>query len=402
MGDKPTIDSTIPSLDLDPFSDEVLQDPYAYHEQMREVGPVFWLESLGLYGMARFEEVRASLSDHDTFVSGRGVGVADFAKEEPWRPPSLLLEADPPLHDRTRGIMRAVLAPARLKAHEGLWREHAHNLVDELTQNDSFDAVTDLAEVYPMRAFPDSVGLMDDGREHLLTYAAAVFNAFGPRNRIFEEGNAASANASTWVAQACKRENLKANGWGQDIFAAADRGECTPEEAEKLIRSLLSAGVDTTVNGIAHLVLAFTEHPQEWDKLRADPRLMLRAVDESIRWDSTVQTFFRTASRDTEVAGHVIPKDAKVLLFLAAANRDPRKWQNPDLFDLSRTSSGHVGFGAGIHLCLGKVIARMEAQMIVGALAERCESIRRTGEPIRRLNNTLHALASLPVSIATT
>ena len=391
--------TSIPRLDIDPFSDAVLQDPYGYHEQLREAGPVFWLESLGVYGMARFDEVRASLSNHEVFVSSRGVGVADFAKEEPWRPPSLLLEADPPLHDRTRGIMSAILAPARLREREPLWRERAHELVDELTESDSFDAVTDLAEVFPMRIFPDSVGLMDEGREHLLTYAAAVFNAFGPRNHIFEEGNAASVDASAWVAEACTRENLKPGGWGQDVFAAADRGECTPDEAERLVRSLLSAGVDTTVNGIGHLLLAFTEHPREWDNLRADPRLIRRAVDESIRWDSTVQTFFRTASQDTEVAGHLIPKDSKVLLFLGSANRDPRKWDKPELFDLTRTTSGHVGFGAGIHQCLGQVIARLEAQMIVGALAERCVSIRRTAEPVRRLNNTLHALASLPVSV---
>lgn len=392
-------ETAIPSLDIDPFCDEVLHDPYAYHEQLREAGPVFWLESLGVYGMARFDEVRASLSDHEAFVSSRGVGVADFAKEEPWRPPSLLLEADPPLHDRTRGIMSAILAPARLREREPLWRERAQELVAELTQSSCFDAVTDLAEVFPMRIFPDAVGLMDEGREHLLTYAAAVFNAFGPRNHIFEEGNASSVEASAWVAEACKRENLKPGGWGQDVFAAADRGECTPDEAERLVRSLLSAGVDTTVNGIGHLLLAFTEHPHEWDNLRADPRLIRRAVDESIRWDSTVQTFFRTASRDTEVAGHVIPKDSKVLLFLASANRDPRKWDKPELFDLTRTTSGHVGFGAGIHQCLGQVIARLEAQAIVGALAERCVSIRRTGEPVRRLNNTLHALASLPVTV---
>lgn len=389
----------IPTLSMDPFSDAVLSDPYAFHGELRDAGPVVWLEHLNVYGMARFDEVRSSLLDHETFVSSRGVGVADFAKEEPWRPPSLLLEADPPLHDRTRGIMSAILAPARLRLQESLWRERAEELIDNLTEKDSFDAVTELSEVYPMRIFPDAVGLMDEGREHLLTYASAVFNAFGPRNKIFEEGNASSKEASAWVAEACKRENLKPGGWGQDVFAAADRGECTSDEAERLVRSMLSAGVDTTVNGIGHLVLALTEHPDEWEKLRAEPRLIRRAVDESIRWDSTVQTFFRTASHDTEVAGHLIPKDSKVLLFLAAANRDPRKWVNPERFDLSRTTSGHVGFGAGIHQCLGQVIARLEAQMIIGALAQRCTRITRVAEPVRRLNNTLHALASLPVRV---
>jgi len=250
-----------------------------------------------------------------------------------------------------------------------------------------------------MMVFPDTIGLPDEGREHLIDYATIVFNAFGPRNRVFEEGNAGKEAAIEWVGEVCKRKNLKSGGWGMALYEAADRGECTEDEAERLVRSFLSAGVDTTVNGIGHMVLALAQYPEEFQKLRGNPKLALRAFEESLRWDSTVQTFFRTASKDTEVAANRIPEGSKVLLFLASANRDPRKWDDPDQFRIERNVSGHVGFGFGIHQCLGQMVARLEGELIGDALARQVSSIRLTGEPRRRLNNTLHALASLPVEM---
>jgi cytochrome P450 len=183
------------------------------------------------------------------------------------------------------------------------------------------------------------------------------------------------------------------------VYQAADRGECSLEEAPRLVRSLLSAGVDTTVNGIGHLVLALARHPGEYARLRERPELARKALDESLRWDSTAQTFFRTTARPVNVSGIEIPEGAKVLLFLAAANRDPRKWENPEAFDLDRPTSGHVGFGFGIHQCLGQMVARLEGEIVLRALLDRVAGIRLTGEPVRRLNNTLHALAGLPVEV---
>jgi len=279
------------------------------------------------------------------------------------------------------------------------WREKAEALVDQLVQRRRFDAVKDLAEVFPMMVFPDTIGLRDDGREHLLDYAAIVFNAFGPRNAVFHEGNRGKEAAIAWVAEACKRENLKAGGWGMAVYEAADRGECSSDEAERLVRSFLTAGVDTTVNGIAHLVLALASFPGQFAKLRADSKLALKAFEESLRWDSTVQTFFRTTTRDVSVGDVAVPEDSKVLLFLAAANRDPARWKDPETFDLDRNPSGHVGFGFGIHQCLGQMVSRLEGELIAGALAARVKGIRLRGPPVRRLNNTLHAIDSLPVEI---
>ena len=201
------------------------------------------------------------------------------------------------------------------------------------------------------------------------------------------------------VANACKRDSLAPGSWGAAVYAAADQGECTAQEAERLVRSFLSAGVDTTVNGIAHLMLAFAGSPEQWGRLRADPGLVKKAFEESLRWDSTVQTFFRTTTRAVDVAGTTMPAGSKVLLFLASANRDPRKWTDPGRFDIGRGVSGHVGFGFGIHQCLGQMVARQEAELVLEAMIPRVKSIRLAGPPVRRLNNTLHALASLPVEI---
>lgn len=390
---------TIPATDLDPYAAGVLADPFPHHVALRELGPVFHLSRYGCYGMARFAEVQAALQDWETYVSSRGVGLSDFAHEEPWRPPSLLLEADPPLHSRTRGLMNKVVALPGLKARLPEWKAKADRLVAGLVGKGPFDAVPALSEAFPLSVFPDMIGLRAEGREHLLAYAMTAFNAFGPRNALLEDSLAGAVEATAWVAESCKRENLSADGWGAEVFAAADRGECTEAEAERLVRSFLTAGVDTTVNGIASLVHALAEHPAEWARLRADPSLAKRALEETLRWSGVAQTFFRTTSRDVEADGQVVPEGSKVVLFLAAANRDPRRWEDPDRFDISRNASGHVGFGFGIHQCLGQMVARFEMESVVSAMLAHVAEIRPAGKAQRRLNNTLYALASLPVEL---
>ncbi len=389
---------TIPTLDFDPYTDSVLADPFSHHAGLRDAGPVVWLERYGCYGIARYAETQGALNDWQTYVSSRGVGLADFAHEEPWRPPSLLLEADPPLHNRTRGLMNKVAALSGLKARLPEWCEKASVLLQGLLdRGTAIDVVPDLSEAFPLSIFPDLIGLRDDGRENLIPYATSVFNAFGPRNALLERSLREAESATAWVAESCKRDFLKSDGWGAAVYAAADRGDCTPAEAERLVRSFLSAGVDTTVNGIANLVYAFSENPGEWQKLRAEPSLARKAIEESLRWGGVAQTFYRTTSRDVEVAGEVIPEGSKVLLFLAAANRDPRRWDDPDRFDITRNASGHVGFGFGIHQCLGQMVARFEAEAVLAALLAQVREIRPAGKPVRRANNTLYAISSLPI-----
>ncbi|MEZ5742838.1 MAG: cytochrome P450 [Sphingomonadaceae bacterium] len=390
---------SLPALAIDPFDEAFLSDPFAQHDALRDPAPVVWLEKYDCFAMARFGEVQAALKDWETYISGRGVGLADFAQEEPWRPPSLLLETDPPLHDRTRGLMNRVASLASLREAMPVWRAKAEALVDEVAQKGRIDAVPDLAEAFPLRVFPDLIGLRDDGLDNLIPYGTTVFNAFGPRNRILAEAEKAGRLPTEWILESCKRENLRPGGWGMQVYEAADRGECSPAEAERLVRSFLTAGVDTTVNGIATLVHAFAQFPDQWQALRAQPKLAKKAIEESLRWGGVVQTFFRTTSREVAVPGGTIPAGSKVLLFLAAANRDPRHWDDPDRFDIARNTSGHVGFGFGIHQCLGQMVARMEAEAVLDAMIARIAEIRPAGPAKVRLNNTLHALASVPVDL---
>lgn len=389
----------VPRLAIDPFDEAFLADPYAHHEALREAGPIVWLDPLGVYATARHTEVTAALDDWRNFISGRGVGLTDFAREKPWRPPSLLLETDPPVHDRTHRLMAQVMSLPRLKKLAPLWRDEADRLVADLVARGRFDAITELAEEFPLRVFPATIGMMDGAREHLLPYAGLAFNSFGPRNAILLDSQARASEAIDWVDKACRRENLAPDGWGREIYRAADEGHCTEEESHRLVRSFLSAGVDTTVNGIGNMINALAHHPEQWAALRANPQLKRKTFEEALRWDSTVQTFFRTTSEPVELGGVMLPEGTKVLLFLAAANRDPRRWDAPERFDINRQTSGHVGFGYGIHQCLGQMLARQEAEVVLDAFINRVARIELDGEPERRLNNTLHALASLPVKV---
>jgi hypothetical protein len=389
--------ATVPVLDIDPFDEGFLGDPDPFHEQLREAGPVVYLERYGIWAMARFAEVQAALRDHVTFCSAAGVGLSDFTKEEPWRPPSLLLEADPPEHSRARRVTARALSPRVIKHLEDGFGQCAQTMVADVVALGAFDGVADLAEAYPLRVFPDAVGLSPDGRENLLIYGNMVFNGFGPRNRLFTESMAAAEPVRAWIADRCRRAALSPDGLGAGIYAAVDRGEITEDEAGLLVRSLLSAGVDTTVHTLAWALHGLAADPGQWAALREDPALSRAAVEETLRHASPVQTFFRTTTRDVGIAGTTIPAREKVLLFLGAANRDPRAWPDPGRFDITRRSAGHVGLGSGIHACVGAAIARLEGEFLLSALARQVSTLTLAGPARPYLNNTLRGLAELPV-----
>jgi cytochrome P450 len=388
-----------PSLAIDPFAADFLAEPYRDHARMREAGPVVYLVPYGIYAMARYAEVFAALNDWQTYSSARGVGLQDFAKEVPWRPKSIVLETDPPLHDRTRRVLQRVMSPTAMRRLREDFKAKATLLVDRLLAQGEIEAVSDLAEAFPLEVFPDAVGLRREGRHNLLPYSTMVFNSFGPRNAIFQASTAAAEPVLAWIIAQCARGACAEQGFAADIWAAHDAGEITAEEAPILVRSLLTAGLDTTVNGFANAILAFATFPQEWQRLRADRSLLKPAFDEVLRWDSPVQTFFRTTTRAVEVANVLVPEGAKVLLFLGAANRDPRKWPQPETFDVSRKPMGHVALGSGIHVCVGQLVARLEAEVLFEALAERVQAFELLCASERKLNNTLRSLARLEVRL---
>ncbi|HEU5029767.1 MAG TPA: cytochrome P450 [Spirillospora sp.] len=388
-----------PAIDADPFGHEHLEDPLPLHERLREAAPVTYLTRYDVFALARYEHVHAALTDWQGFQSAAGVGLSNFRHEKPWRPPSLLLEADPPRHDAPRAVLAKVLGPRALRRLRDGWLADAERLVDEVLSENEFDAVPRLAEAFPLRVFPDAVGLGRDGRENLLPYGDHLFNTFGPENDLVRKGQPRMPDVSGWVNAQCARERLSPGGFGAQIWAAADRGDITPEQAPLIVRSLLSAGVDTTVHGLAAVLYAFASNPDQWRRLRDEPHLARTAFDEAVRWQSPVQTFFRTAAGDQEIGGTLVPDGRKILMFLGAANRDPRRWDAPDAFDLSRDPSGHVGFGMGLHQCVGQHVARLESEALLTALAQRVARIELAATPVRHHNNTLRAWKSLPIRV---
>lgn len=392
-----TIDRPVSTVD--PFSHEFLHDPYPHHEALREAGPVVWLEQYGIWTMARHEQVRDALTDFQTYCSGAGVGLSDFRKEPPWRPPSIILEADPPLHTRTRAVLTRILSPGAIKILREMFEREAELLVARLVEQREFDGVADLSEAYPLKVFPDAVGISEEGRENLLPYGTMVFNSFGPRNDLFNRAMANAGPVRDWIMSKCSRAALAPGGLGMQIFEAVDAGELAEDEAGMLVRSFLSAGIDTTVYSLGNALHCFARYPEQWTILRDNPNLIRGAFEEVLRFEAPVQTFFRTTTKDVEVGGVRLGDGEKVLLFLAAANRDPRRWDKPDTFDVRRRATGHMTFGTGIHGCVGQAVARLESEAIFGALARRVAAFEITGKPERRLNNTLRGLDTLPLRI---
>jgi len=399
--------ATVPVSRADPFSPRNLADPARLHGALRDAGPVVYLSRLDVYALARYEQVYAALVNWQQFVSRHGVGLSNFKYEEPWRPPSILLEADPPHHDAPRRVLVKILGQRELRRLREAWLADADALVTEVlaahpADGDGWtelDAVPALAETFPLRVFPDAVGIGKDGRENLLPYGNHSFNAFGPHNDLVARGEPDVPRLAAWIGAQCQREALAPGGFGAGIWAAADRGEITGQQAPLVVRSLLTAGVDTTVHALGAVLSCFAGNPSQWRRLRERPELARTAFDEAVRLESPVQTFFRTADADVELGGAVIPEGKKILMFLAAANTDPRRWDNPAAYDLDRDPSGHVGFGMGIHQCVGQHIGRLEGEALLTALACRVDAIELAAPPRRKLNNTLRALESLPLRL---
>ncbi|MFE1101896.1 cytochrome P450 [Nocardiopsis alba] len=394
----------VPVIEEDPFSPQVLERPGPFEERLRDTAPLVYLSAHGVYAAARYLEVREALRDWQSFGSGAGVGLSNFRRERPWRAKSLLLEADPPWHDAPRRVLADLLGPRTQDELRVGWAAEAERLVDGLQaampgRSVVFDAVRYLAEAFPMRVMPDALGIPESGRENLLPFSDFLLNAFGPRNALVSGRSHNARELSRWVDAGSARESLAQGGLGARIWAAADRGDITYEQAPLVVRSLYAAGVNSTVHALAGMLYALADNPEQWQRLRENPGLAGVAFDEAVRWGSPVQTFFRTTGPNARLGGVPLPDGEKILLFLGSANRDPRRWETPESYSLSRDPSGHLGFGYGLHQCVGQNLARLEAVSLIDALVSRVARWEPAGPPRFRPNNTLRCWASVPVRV---
>jgi cytochrome P450 len=394
-----TTPATVPVLDGDPFSRAVLADPVPFDTLVREAGPVVWLSRYEVWAVGRHALVEQVFQDHDTFISSAGTGLTNIKKEATWRRPSVILDQDPPEHTRVRAVMTRALSPQVMRKLRAQFTVAADALVDELVARGTFDAAVDLAERFPLTVLPDAVGLAPEGREHLLPYSDVNFQAMGPRNELWQEAVDKAGDAGEYVAWQMRREALSEDGIGAGLFAAADAGEITHEDAGLLVRTFLSAGVDTTIFGIGFALDSLMRNPDQWALLRETPSLAKHVFEETLRHTPPSPIIGRTTGRATELGGVRLEEDQKVLLFLAAANRDPARWEDPDRFDLTRRASGHMAFGTGIHACVGQLIARLEAECVLSAVARKVARLEPAGEPEIKYSNWLRGYTSLPVTV---
>lgn len=244
-----------PISDVDPFDEHFLKDPWPFHARLRDAGPVVFLQRYGVWSLSRHGEVAATLRDWETFSSAGGVGLANFHREKPWRKVGIILEADPPLHTRTHQVLLRVLSPGALRDLKPVFEREAENLVDALVARGRFDGMEDLGKAFPLRVFPDAVGVRAEGREKLLLFGDMTFNAFGPQNERLERALSAANVVLPAIMKLCERGALSDDGLGARIYDAVETGEITAEEAAMLVRALLSAGLDTTINSITAALL---------------------------------------------------------------------------------------------------------------------------------------------------
>jgi 4-methoxybenzoate monooxygenase (O-demethylating) len=387
------------SSDFDPFSPETRRNPYEKYEELREAAPVVRLTKYDIWAVPRFAELKDIFDDPVNFSSAGGAGLVNYFKQKPWRQPSIVLEADPPLHTRTRAVLAKVLSPGVMRRLADEFKAKAVALIEPLVQAGVCNGIRDIAEVFPTKVFPDALGIDGEGRENFLTYGAMVFAGFGPENDYFHEVMAKAPAVLAWVTERCQRQSLRPGGFGAQIYQAADDGQISVEEAALLVRSLLSAGLDTTISAIGMSLYNLAKEPAQWSLLADNPSLARAAFDETLRFDSSAPFVFRTTPHETQIAGVPIGRHEKILLLVASANRDKARWDRPDQLDITRRLSGHMGFGVGIHGCVGQMVARLEAEAVLSALAERVVRMEIAGGIEFRESTGLRALSSLPLRL---
>lgn len=395
----------LPRIEEDPYGPEAIADPYPLYARIRDAGPLVHLAAYGVVATARYDVAREALFDWERFSSARGVGLADLKDTQKWPglQPSGLVEQDPPNHTVAREAVRTLFLPSQMKPlREGIARR-ADELVRRLLERGSIDAYRDLAHDFVMSIVPDLIGVRQEGRENMLPFSTLSIQAStSPHNERIREIMSSAGPLREWIVESSRRANLAPGSMGAMIWAKVDAGEISDELAMKLIRGLLTAGMDTTIYAIVNTVRSLLRFPEQWQALREDPSLASRVADETLRYESVTQTITRTVSADTEFAGATLREGTKFIIFNSGTGRDERQWgDRANRYDLSESSRGHLGLGFGIHQCVGQALARMEMEALFTAFAGQVRDLRAgEGDPELLGVPPLRSWTRLPVEIA--
>jgi len=385
----------IPDYPIDIFSRESVRNARAVDDALREFAPVVRLAD-GSVMIARHEQVLSGLRDWQTYSS----------RSRPWHDPNsvrpeILLTDDPPRHDHVRAVISRVLSAQFLAKLKESFERDAATLLDELLARGAatIDAVDDITRRFVNKVFPDAVGVRKEGREHMYAFGNMVWATMGPQNELFQEAMGDLGPVLAWIEQCCDRDRLGPGGIGLALYEIADTGVITQAEAKLLLQIVLSAGADTTILTMANAIRAFAQFPGEYQRLRDNPTLLRAAFDESLRWDSPSRMAGRITTREVQIEDYVVPAGQRVGLMFAAANRDPRAWPEPDRYDPSRDLKKQVGWGYGVHACVGRVLAQLESTALLSEFVRRVRQVEPAGEVEPWMTTIGHGPARLPVRL---
>jgi cytochrome P450 len=387
------------TIELDTSDATFLADPYPRLAELRESTPVAYDDALRRWFVTRHADVRACLRDRRLGRNFRHVGSDEEFGEEPLDPRWQafwdverwsLLWLEPPEHTRIRKLVAAAFTPRAVEALREQAVELAATIAEPLLQRDSFELLSDYAMPYSIGLICRMLGVPIDRQWDLLDWSHAIVKMY-ELDTTEEQAVAANEAARAFAAYveeliAERRRRPRDDMVTALTEARVDGERLSNPEIVSTIVVLLNAGHEATVNTLGNGLRALARHPGEWDRLRSGEVAPAAAIEELIRWDPPLQLFERWVLEDgVEVAGTPIPRGEKIAMLFGSANRDPRAFADPDRFDVGRSNAAeHIGFGGGIHVCIGAPLARIELEASLRTLVQGLPELRLTAEPQRK------------------
>lgn len=360
-------------MEFDPLSEEFFENPWEMYRWLREDAPTYHNERLGFWALSRYDDCVEAHRDVATYTSTRGLSLSQLCSAEFGQVAEAIgsmIMMDPPMHDRMRKLVNRAFTPRRIAEWEPLVEQVIGGLLDGLAGAESFDAVVDFSGPFPVEVICTIVGVPAGDRQQIRHWTdrmleLEVGSPFPGREGI-EAGIALTAYMEALVAD--RRRSPQDDMIGHLIEAEVERedGEVehlTDVEIARFLSLLTAAGSETVTKLVGNGVMTFAEHPGELARLQADPSLAPSAVEELLRWRAPSQYQGRYALRDRAFHGVTIPAGSPLLIVTGAANRDPRAYDEPDRFDITRDGPLGIAFGHGIHYCIGAHLARLEGRI---------------------------------------
>lgn len=403
-----------PVHSFDPYSPDVQRDPYPHYSALRDTAAVIQttLDGRPVYVLGRDSDVRAALADWRTFSSRGGLSLHPRDRFQA----GVLVATDPHRageptdgqadHTALARTVAPYMSRQAIAALGPRVRAWVNTVVGDLVAAGTFEAVADLARPVPTRVVSDLVGLPEDGREQYADWAQVATALQGPQAAFPADAFAQIGQMQEYVTRLGAQRRFAPDGVGAAVFAAAERhGGISHEEATSIVwGGLIVAGLHTTIAALTWALWVAARHPDQWrlyrDRYRDGDATRGAWTDELLRYEAIFPHGYRTTTVAVTVDGHLIPADARVLLLYGSANRDPRRWREPDRFQPTRPDiAGHLGFGEGVHHCLGQHLVRLEVQAVLDAFAACGVTAFEVGQGEFAPNAAVRGWSRLPVTV---